>query len=79
MVLQFVREGHKDDAEHQLDSISWNQMISLGHRVEKGEQVPEVVRPAINYHCEYFHAHKNGTNVRLEEQRAYWCTLLQKQ
>ena len=47
MVLQFVREGHKDDAEHQLDSISWNQMISLGHRVERGTPVPLCPRPPL--------------------------------
>lgn len=78
MVLQFLREGYKVDAEHQLDSISWNQMISLGHRIERGEPLPKVVRPAVDYHCEYFQAHKNGANAKLEEQRAYWCSVLQK-
>jgi len=78
MVLQFLREGHLSDADAQLESIAWNQMVSLGHRVEQGQSVPVRLRPAVEYNCNYFRAHEPTPYARPAELRSYWCALLQK-
>jgi hypothetical protein len=78
MLLQFVRDGLTRDAEQQLESIAWNHLVTLGHQVERGERLSDKVRPAISYHCAFFEAHKSQLALKIQEERAHWCSLLQK-
>lgn len=76
--LMLLRDGKIDYVSNQLESLSWNQLVSIGHRMERGQSAPDQVVPAIRYHCNHFRAQKAGLDSELVEQRTYWCSVLEK-
>lgn len=38
LVLQYMRQGDVKFAESRVESIAWNQIISIGNRVARGQQ-----------------------------------------
>lgn len=76
MVLQFIRNGDIGQADQNLEATAWNQIINVGHRVERGEKVPARVLPSVMYHCDYFLGQAPKLDERLVEQRSYWCNLI---
>jgi hypothetical protein len=76
--LMLLREGKIDYVSNQLESLSWNQLVSIGHRMERDQAAPEQVDPAIQYHCNHFRAEKARLDSKLVEQRTYWCGVLEK-
>jgi len=77
--LMLLRDGKIDYVSNQLESLSWNQLVSIGHRMERDDQAaPEQVIPAIQYHCNHFRAEAARLDRKLVEQRTYWCSVLEK-
>ena len=75
MVLQYLRDGNTQFVEQHVESVAWNQVISVGHRKERGESPSPGVQEAIKYNCRHFSEQRAMLEPKLAEQRAYWCSL----
>lgn len=72
-VLQYMRTGDIKFAEQHVESIAWNQIISIGNRVADGHSVTARAREAVTYHCSQFSKQKSTMASKLAEERTYWC------
>lgn len=73
LVLQYIRQGDVNFAENRVESISWNQIISIGNRVARGQAPTARASEAVAYHCNQFEKKRPVLEKMLAEQRAYWC------
>jgi len=78
MVLQSLRDGNTQFVEQHVESLAWNQVISVGRRKEQGEPPSAGVQEAIQYNCRHFSQQRAMLDPKLAEQRSYWCSLFSK-
>ena len=73
LVLRYLRQGDFKFAEGHVESIAWNQIISIGNGAARGEAPSANAKEAVAYHCERFEQEKQSLDKTLASQRAYWC------
>jgi hypothetical protein len=78
VALQNLRDGNTRFVEQQIESLAWNQLITVGHRKERGELPSAAVQEAVQYNCRRFSTQKESLAPKVAEERAYWCGLLTK-
>lgn len=76
IVLQYLRTGDIGDAkfaEKRIESIAWNQIISIGNRVAAGHPATLRASEAVTYHCSELKKQQLVPESNIARERAYWC------